>query len=39
MASPSVQLDYPVHQRYLDNGLRVVVSPDPATPSVAGNLW
>ena len=39
MASPSVQLDYPVHQRYLDNGLRVVVSPDPATPSVAVNLW
>lgn len=39
MARPSVHLDYPVHERYLDNGLRVVVSPDPATPSVAINLW
>ncbi|WP_175557414.1 M16 family metallopeptidase [Raineyella antarctica] len=39
MARPSVHLDYPVHERTLDNGLRVVVSPDPATPSVAVNIW
>lgn len=39
MAQPSVHLDYPVHERRLDNGLRVVVSPDHATPTVAVNLW
>ncbi len=39
MVRPSVRLDYPVHERYLDNGIRVVVSPDHATPSVAVNLW
>lgn len=39
MARPSVHLDYPVFERYLDNGLRVIVSPDHATPSVAVNLW
>src|SRR5699024_8592847 len=32
-------LSYPVHQHVLDNGLRVVVSPDHAVPSVAVNLW
>lgn len=32
-------LDYPVHQRTLSNGLRVIVSPDHAAPVVAVNLW
>jgi len=32
-------LDYPFTERVLDNGLRVIVSPDHATPSVAVNLW
>ncbi|MEA5117001.1 MAG: pitrilysin family protein [Propionicimonas sp.] len=32
-------LQYPVHTTTLDNGLRVVVSPDPAVPIVAVNLW
>lgn len=32
-------LDYPITERVLDNGLRVVVSPDHAAPSVAVNLW
>lgn len=39
MVHPSVHLDYPVHERRLDNGLRVVVSPDHATPTIAVNLW
>ncbi|QGF24429.1 M16 family metallopeptidase [Raineyella fluvialis] len=39
MARPSVRLDYPVHERRLDNGLRVVVNPDHSTPTVAVNLW
>jgi predicted Zn-dependent peptidase len=30
---------YPIHSRVLDNGLTVVVSPDPSAPSVAVNLW
>ncbi|WP_392508752.1 M16 family metallopeptidase [Naumannella halotolerans] len=34
---PSVR--YPLHQRRLDNGLRVVINPDPAVPAVAVNLW
>ncbi len=32
-------LDYPIFEHTLDNGLRLVVSPDHATPSVAVNLW
>ncbi len=30
---------YPIHQHRLDNGLRVIASPDHAAPSVAVNLW
>ena len=32
-------LDYPVHERTLPNGLRVVVSPDPSVPNVTLNIW
>lgn len=32
-------LDYPIHERTLDNGLRVVVSPDTSVPTVTVNLW
>lgn len=32
-------LSYPVHERTLPNGLRVVVSPDHSVPVVAVNLW
>lgn len=32
-------LDYEIHERTLDNGLRVVVSPDPLVPTVTVNLW
>ncbi len=34
-----VELSYPIHRHRLDNGLRVVISPDHATPTVAVNLW
>ena len=37
--APSDQLNYPIHQRTLDNGLRVIVSPDHSVPMVAVNLW
>ncbi|ACU70197.1 peptidase M16 domain protein [Catenulispora acidiphila DSM 44928] len=30
---------WPIHEAELDNGLRVVVSPDPTTPIAAVNLW
>ncbi|MFT4107998.1 M16 family metallopeptidase [Propionicimonas sp.] len=33
------ELNYPIHQRSLDNGLRVVVSPDHSVPLAAVNLW
>lgn len=33
------QLHYPIAQRTLGNGLRVVVSPDHSVPVVAVNLW
>ncbi|WP_342371698.1 pitrilysin family protein [Propioniciclava soli] len=33
------RLGYPIHTATLPNGLRVVVSPDHATPVVAVNLW
>jgi zinc protease len=32
-------LDYPIAERNLANGLRVVVSPDPSVPNVTVNLW
>ncbi len=32
-------MNYPIHQRTLKNGLRVVVSPDRSVPVVAVNLW
>ncbi len=32
-------LDYPIAQRTLANGLRVVVSPDSSVPNVTVNLW
>ncbi len=32
-------VDYPIHERVLPNGLRVVVSPDRSVPVVAVNLW
>jgi predicted Zn-dependent peptidase len=35
----AVRLAYPIHERTLDNGLRVIASPDHAAPSVAVNLW
>ena len=31
--------DYPLHDSRLDNGLRVIVSPDHLAPAVAVNLW
>lgn len=30
---------YPLHETRLDNGLRVIVSPDPTVPAVAVNIW
>ena len=33
------QQPYPIHQDQLDNGLRVITSPDHVAPSVAVNLW
>ena len=32
-------LHYPIVERMLDNGLRVIVNPDPTSPAVAVNLW
>ncbi|MCA0336827.1 MAG: insulinase family protein [Actinobacteria bacterium] len=32
-------LDYPLHERTLPNGLRVIVSPDPLVPTVTVNIW
>ena len=32
-------LDYPIHEKTLANGLRVVVSPDTSVPNVTVNLW
>lgn len=37
--STNTALDYPLHQRRLDNGLRVVINPDHSAPVVAVNLW
>jgi predicted Zn-dependent peptidase len=38
-ASPALTLAYPIVERRLDNGLRVIASPDHVAPSVAVNLW
>jgi predicted Zn-dependent peptidase len=32
-------LDYPIHERTLANGLRVIVSPDHSVPTVTVNIW
>jgi zinc protease len=37
--SPAPALAYPIVQRTLANGLRVIASPDHGTPTVAVNLW
>ena len=37
--APPDRLNYPIHQRTLHNGLRVIVSPDHSVPMVAVNLW
>ena len=40
MSSPAVSTRaYPIVERTLDNGLRVIASPDHGAPSVAVNLW
>jgi zinc protease len=36
---PAITIDYPIVEQRLGNGLRVIVSPDHAAPSVAVNLW
>lgn len=36
---PPVLLRYPIEQHTLDNGLRVIASPDHGAPSVAVNIW
>jgi zinc protease len=39
MNSGSPVLSYPITERTLDNGLRMIASPDHGAPSVAVNLW
>lgn len=39
MALMAPVVHYPLHQATLDNGLRVIVNPDPSVPVVAVNLW
>ncbi len=39
MTSAPAALRYPIEQHRLDNGLRVIASPDHVAPSVAVNLW
>ncbi len=40
MTEPApLTLSYPIFEHTLDNGLRVISSPDHSTPSVAVNLW
>ncbi len=36
---PDATLDFELHRRRLDNGLDVVVAPDPSLPIVGVNLW
>jgi zinc protease len=38
-SAPATLLRYPIEQQTLDNGLRMIASPDHGTPSVAVNLW
>ena len=38
-AAPAITVDYPIVEQRLDNGLRVIASPDHGAPSVAVNLW
>jgi zinc protease len=38
-SGPGTALSYPIVQRRLANGLRVIASPDHGTPTVAVNLW
>jgi predicted Zn-dependent peptidase len=38
-APAAAPLRYPIEQHRLDNGLRVIASPDHVAPSVAVNLW
>src|ERR687894_550131 len=38
-AAPAITVDYPIVERTLHNGLRVIASPDHGAPSVAVNLW
>lgn len=35
----AVSVHYPLVEHRLDNGLRLVVNPEPASPAVAVNLW
>ena len=37
--APAIQLRYPIEEQALDNGLRVIASPDHGAPTVAVNLW
>jgi zinc protease len=38
-SAPATLLRYPIEQQTLDNGLRLIASPDHVAPSVAVNLW
>ena len=38
-SGPAITVDYPIVEHRLDNGLRVIASPDHGAPSVAVNLW
>ncbi len=39
MAHMSTAVRFPLHATTLDNGLRVIVSPDRTVPMVAVNIW
>ncbi len=39
MSTAAVQVAYPIQESTLDNGLRVIVSPDHNAPVVAVNIW
>ncbi len=39
MSPGATSLSYPIIERRLDNGLRVIASPDHGAPLVAVNLW
>jgi zinc protease len=39
MSALPTDLDYPIIERTLDNGLRLIASPDHVAPSVAVNIW